>query len=424
MSSSASRPFRTLPGTGTGTWVFRKLLLDRMSRIRDGSLRIVDERGMLECGARTPRCDVAVEVDIADPAAYRSMALRGSIGAGESYMDGQWTCSDLTGLIRILVANRPVLDGLDSGPVRLASPLFRLYHMLRSNTISGSRRNIAEHYDLGNDFYRLFLDETLMYSCALFADQSTSLHQASIAKNELICRKLQLRPSDHLLEIGTGWGGFAIHAARHYGCRITTTTISREQWTLATQRIAEAGLADRVSVLLEDYRHLTGRYDKIVSIEMLEAVGHRYYDGYFARCSSLLNDDGLMLLQTITIAEQLYERAKHSVDFIQRYIFPGGCLPSVAAIADVIARKTDFRIYHLDDIGPHYATTLRHWRERFLENLPEVRTLGFSERFIRMWEFYLCYCEGGFIERAIGNIQMLLTKPGCRRAPPANEFCA
>jgi cyclopropane-fatty-acyl-phospholipid synthase len=399
--------------------IFRRLLLTHLAKLRHGVLRIEDELGSVRLGALTERCDIEVTLRVHDPAAYRRMALRGSIGAGESYMDGQWSCDDLTGLMRLLVVNRDAMDDLEKGLAWLARPLFQLFHWLHRNTVSGSRRNIAAHYDLSNDFYRLFLDDTMMYSCGVFASADSTLYEASVAKNDLICRKLQLTPDDHLLEIGTGWGGFALHAARNYGCRITTTTISNQQWEMARQRIAEAGLTDRITLLREDYRDLSGRYDKIVSIEMIEAVGHHYYDTYFRKCSELLNDHGMMVLQTITIADQYYERVKHSVDFIQRYIFPGGCLPSVTAIADSLTRVTDFRIFHLDDIGPHYATTLHHWRRRFFDRIEEVRQLGFPERFIRMWEFYLCYCEGGFLERAIGNVQLLLTKPGCRRQPLA-----
>ncbi|HNO60900.1 MAG TPA: cyclopropane-fatty-acyl-phospholipid synthase family protein, partial [Plasticicumulans sp.] len=278
------------------------------------------------------------------------------------------------------------------------------------------RANIAAHYDLGNAFYQTFLDETLMYSCALFEHPGMSLAEASQAKNERICRKLGLRAGDHVLEIGTGWGGFALHAAGRHGCRVTTTTISREQYELARERVAAAGLGNRVTVLFEDYRELAGRYDKLVSIEMIEAVGHRWFDTYFRTCSRLLAPDGQMLLQAITIRDQEYARTKRSVDFIQRHVFPGGCLPSVQALADTVARVTDLRALHLEDIGPHYATTLRHWRERFLANLDRVRALGFDDTFLRLWEYYLAYCEGGFAERYLGTVQLLLAKPECRRA--------
>ncbi len=262
-----------------------------------------------------------------------------------------------------------------------------------------------------------FSDPTMMYSSAVFERAGMTLEQASVAKLDRICRKLALNPGDHVLEIGTGWGGFALHAARHYGCRVTTTTISREQYELARARVAAAGLADRVELLLEDYRDLSGQYDKLVSIEMIEAVGHHYFDAYFRLCSGLLRPDGTMLLQAITIADQRYEAARKGVDFIKRYIFPGCCIPSVAVMSDAVARVTDMRLYHLEDIGPHYAITLARWRDNLLANLDQVRALGYPESFIRMWEFYFCYCEGGFDERVIGDVQMLLVKPSARPQP-------
>ena len=395
-----------------------RLVLRRLRQLTQGQLVLHDAVGSHRFGRAGPAPDLApVTVRVNDLALYRRMALRGSIGVAESYMAGEWSCDDLTGLIRLFVRNRAVLDGLEHGPVHLAMLLFRAGHALRRNSRRGSRDNIAAHYDLGNDFYRLFLDETLMYSCAVFERPDMSLAEASTAKLERICRKLELGPHDHVLEIGTGWGGFALHAARHHGCRVTTTTISREQYRLARERVAAAGLEDRVEVLLRDYRDLDGCYDKLVSIEMIEAVGHRYFDTYFRTCSRLLRPEGLMLLQSITIAEQEYARARRAVDFIQKYIFPGGCLPSLGAICESLARVSDLRPFHLEDIGPHYATTLRHWRERFRANLDRVRAQGFDERFIRMWEFYFCYCEGGFAERAIGTAQLLLAKPFNRRAP-------
>jgi cyclopropane-fatty-acyl-phospholipid synthase len=256
-----------------------------------------------------------------------------------------------------------------------------------------------------------------MYSSAIFAQPNMPLEAAQLARLDHICRKLDLTPRDHLLEIGTGWGGMAIYAATHYGCRVTTTTISQEQYKLASERVRAAGLEERVTVLLKDYRDLDGQYDKLVSIEMIEAVGHDFYDTYFGKCAALLKDDGLMLLQAITIADQRYEAARKSVDFIQRYIFPGSCIPSITAMSDSITRASDLKLAHLEDIGPHYATTLRLWRENFLRNAEAVRALGYPESFLRMWEFYLCYCEGGFEERALGDVHMLLAKPGNRRAP-------
>jgi len=280
--------------------------------------------------------------------------------------------------------------------------------------VAGSRRNISAHYDLGNDFFRLFLDDTLMYSAGVFETPEATMEEASIAKIDRICRKLELGPDDHLLEIGTGWGGFAIHAARHYGCRVTTTTISEAQHQLARERIIEAGLEDRIELLREDFRNLTGQYDKLVSIEMIEAIGEANIGRFFAVCNGLLKPHGKMLLQSITIADNLYEGYRRSVDFIQRYIFPGGFLPSVASLCHAVGRNSDMRLFHLEDIGPHYAETLKRWRQQFNTNLTAIRALGYPPEFIRMWEFYLCYCEGGFLERATGDVQMLLVKSGDR----------
>jgi len=299
-------------------------------------------------------------------------------------------------------------------------PLHKAFHFLHRNSLSGSRKNIGAHYDLGNDMFEQFLDPTMMYSSGIFEHQAMTMEQASIAKLDRICQKLQLDENDHLLEIGTGWGGFAIYAAKNYGCKVTTTTISQQQFDYAEQRIKDEGLEDRITLLCEDYRNLSGQYDKLVSIEMIEAVGHAYYKNYFQHCSNLLKPEGMMLLQSITIADQRYQAASKEVDFIQRYIFPGGSLPSVNVIAKNVSDHTDMRFYHLEDIGAHYATTLANWRERFFSNIETIHKLGYSETFVRMWDFYLCYCEGGFRENSIGTIQLLLTKPLCRREPVLN----
>jgi cyclopropane-fatty-acyl-phospholipid synthase len=389
----------------------KRLLLSRLSHIARGQLDLVDGAEVHRFGRRTQRCPLSATIHVRDPRFYRDIVFGGSIGAGEAYMSGWWFANDLTAVVRILIQNREVLDGMETGLARLAAPARKLFHWMNRNSRTGSRRNIAAHYDLGNEFFRLMLDETLMYSSAVFEHPDMTLADAQRARLDRICRKLALGPRDHVLEIGTGWGGFALYAATHYGCRVTTTTISREQYALAQERIAQAGLSDRVTVLLEDYRDLRGEYDKLVSIEMIEAVGHEYYETFFARCSALLKPDGLMLLQAITIADQRYEAARKSVDFIQRYIFPGSCIPSVSVMTQAVARATDMKLTHLEDIGPHYATTLRHWRERLYANADALRQLDLSEEFLRMWEFYLCYCEGGFAERALGDVQLLLAKP-------------
>ena len=395
----------------------RRFVLRRLEGLSRGRLIVRDGGDEFVYGQPRGESDLTVEVSIHDRRFYGDMAFGGSLGAGESYMQGHWSCDDLTELIQLLLRNRETLDGMEGGTARLTEPLQKLFHWINRNTREGSRRNIAAHYDLGNDFFKLWLDPTMMYSSAIFQRPDATLHEASVAKLDRICRKLNLKPTDHVIEIGTGWGGFALHAAANYGCRVTTTTISREQYELARQRVEEAGLSDRVRLLLDDYRDLDGQYDKLVSIEMIEAVGHQFLDTYFAQCSRLLKDDGAMLLQAITIQDQRYKNALKTVDFIKRYIFPGSFIPSVGAISDSVVRSSDMKIFNLEDIGPHYATTLRCWRENFFEKIEEVRAQGYPDEFIRMWEYYLCYCEGGFLERAIGDVQMLLTKPGCRREP-------
>ena len=396
----------------------RRVVRARLASLQNGQI-VVTENGRHESfGAVTDDQPLTVQLTINDPRFYSDIAFGGAVGAGESYIQGFWSCDELTTLVRILVKNRDVLLDMDSGTAHLTRPLQKMFHWLNRNTRDGSRRNISAHYDLGNDFYALWLDKRMMYSSAIFERVDMSLDAASAAKLDRICRKLSLSPDDHVLEIGTGWGGFAIYAAENYGCRVTTTTISRQQHDFAKDAIARAGLQDRITLLQSDYRDLDGQYDKLVSIEMIEAVGHEYHDTYFRKCCELLKRDGLMLLQAITIADQHYERAKKTVDFIKRYIFPGGCLTSVTAMSSTLTRVTDMRIVDLDDIGPHYATTLRHWRERFFDNIDRVRGMGFSEEFIRMWQYYLCYCEGGFLERAIGNVQMLMMRPDARPESP------
>lgn len=402
---------RTRPGPLVA--IARRSVLSRLQALAEGRLCIEMEDGRHCFGRGQPEVSVRVH----DPAFWPAVAFGGSVGAGESYMDGHWSCDDLVGLVRLMLRNRPVLDGMELGLARLSAPLRALLHRLNRNTRAGSRRNIAAHYDLGNDFYRLWLDPSMLYSCAVFEHDGMTLAEAQQAKLARICRKLDLRPTDHVLEIGTGWGGFALHAAGMRGCRVTTATISRQQYELTRQRVAAAGLADRVEVLLADYRDLEGQYDKLVSIEMVEAVGAEHLDTYFRQCGRLLKPDGAMLLQAITIADQRYAQALKAVDFIQKHIFPGGFLPSVTALTASMTRASDLRTMHLEDIGPHYAETLAHWRRNFLAELEAVRALGFDARFIRKWLFYYAYCEGGFRERDLGTVQMLLAKPGWRGNP-------
>lgn len=387
-------------------------ILNRLNKLKMGSLTIIDgqEKHVFH-GSE----GIKATIQVHDARFYGEIAFGGSIGAGEAYMLGYWTADNLTNVIRLMCVNQSVMDALEGGYQWASKPLMKVLHWLNSNTTEGSRKNIAAHYDLGNDFFKLWLDPTMMYSSGIFEDANSSLEAASLKKLKVICDKLDLKTTDHVVEIGTGWGGFAIYAARHYGCKVTTTTISKQQYTLAVERIKAANLDSVITVLLNDYRDLTGKFDKLVSIEMIEAVGHQYYDTYFAKIGSLLKPDGLALIQAITIADQRFEAAKNSVDFIQRYIFPGSCIPSNTAMLGSITKTTDLRLFDCEDIGPHYATTLAAWRENFFTHLDSIRKLGYSEEFIKMWEFYLCYCEGGFAERALGDVHLLLAKPDNRR---------
>jgi cyclopropane-fatty-acyl-phospholipid synthase len=395
----------------------RRLVLRRLARLETGQIVFNDDGGRYQSGKSESDDAFRAEINVLDGRFYSAVAAGGSIGAAEAYMQGYWRCDELTKAVRILVRNRDVLDGMEKGLARLAIPTRKLLHWINRNTAAGSQRNIAAHYDLGNDFFRLWLDETMMYSSAVFERPGMTLTEASVAKLDRICRKLELAPDDHVLEIGTGWGGFAIHAAKNYRCNVTTTTISREQYEYARARVYDEGLDDKITLLLKDYRELNGRYDKLVSIEMIEAVGHEFLDIYFAACSKLLKPEGMMMLQAITIQDQRYEQALKTVDFIKRYVFPGGFIPSVTTILQSVTRSTDMRIFHLEDIGEDYARTLNAWRKAFHQSLNRIRSMGYSEEFLRMWNFYYCYCEGAFLERAIGDAQILLVKPGCRRSP-------
>ncbi len=394
--------------------ILRKAFLDKLAHLENAVLTLSDPFGACELGSEATD-GLRARIDVLDMSFYRQVALGGSIGAAESYMDQDWQADDLCRVIQILVRNRELLDSMEGGLATLANQLLKLWHFAHRNSQQGSRKNIAAHYDLGNDLFALFLDQHGMYSSATFQHPELSLEDASTAKLKRICQKLHLQPDDHLLEIGTGWGGFATYAAKNYGCKITTTTISKEQYQAAKQRISNAGLADKVTVLIEDYRDLQGRYDKLVSIEMIEAVGHHYLDTYLKQCAALLKPSGLALIQAITIDDRYYRQALNSVDFIKRYIFPGSFIPCVSAIVASASRSTDLRLINLEDQGESYALTLNNWRKRFMAALDQVRAQGYNEEFIRMWEFYLCYCEGGFKEKLISNVQLLLAKPGNRR---------
>ena len=395
-------------------------VLKRLTGLKIGHLTVIDgsERhifGDLKSQSDLPA--IQATITIYDQRFYGEIAFGGSIGAGEGYMLGYWQADSLTNVIRLMVLNQSVMDTLEGGYQYLSKPILKAFHWLNSNSEAGSQKNIAAHYDLGNDLFQLFLDPTMMYSSAMFDSKDADISQlqaASERKLKVICDKLQLSPTDHVIEIGTGWGGFAIYAAKHYRCRVTTTTISKQQFALAQARVVAEGLQDKIVLLKQDYRHLQGQYDKLVSIEMIEAVGHQYYDTYFSKVSHLLKPDGVALIQAITIADQRYKSAIRSVDFIQRYIFPGSNIPSNTAMLGSIARASDLRLVDLQDIGQDYATTLRLWRENFFNHIDKVKQLGYSDIFIRMWDFYLSYCEGGFAECALGDVHLLLAKPGYR----------
>jgi cyclopropane-fatty-acyl-phospholipid synthase len=394
----------------------RKFLFRVLSRIQVGSLAIHDGEDTHHFGRVGIDGEPQAEIVVHSREVFGKVLTGGIIAAGEAYIDGDWSSPDLTQVTQLFSANMQAMESMQSGQHWYTRLALRIAHTLNRNTHEGSKRNISAHYDLGNEFFMLFLDPTMMYSSALFENEETSLEVAAVAKLDEICRQLELCSEDHLLEIGTGWGGMAIHAATHYGCKVTTTTISHEQYDYARARVQALGLDDLVTVLCEDYRAVTGQYDKLVSIEMIEAVGHDFYSSYFQCCSQLLKPNGKMVIQAITIADQRYERARRSVDYIKRYIFPGGCLPSLAVVTEHLAQDTDMQLIHLRDISVDYAMTLASWRERFNEQLPTVRAMGFDDRFIRMWEFYLCYCEGGFRERIIGTVQLAFAKPGYRPA--------
>jgi cyclopropane-fatty-acyl-phospholipid synthase len=391
----------------------RQALLDKLALLQNAELTIVDPLGEIVLGKKVED-GLSARIEISDLRFYRQTALGGSIGAAESYMDLQWQADDLTKVMQILVRNRDLLDSMEGGLATVANQLLKVWHFANRNSQAGSKKNIAAHYDLGNDFFKLFLDQYGMYSSATFLHSEMSLEQASTAKLERICQKLQLNKNDHVIEIGTGWGGFAVYATKNYGCKITTTTISKEQHQAAQQRFEQEGVADQITLLMVDYRDLQGEYDKLVSIEMIEAVGHQYLDTYSQQCAALLKPEGLGLIQAITIEDRHYRQALKSVDFIKRYIFPGSFIPCVSAIVASMS-CTDLRLINLEDQGESYAITLNAWRTRFMARLEQVRAQGYNEEFIRMWEFYLCYCEGGFKEKSISNVQLLLAKPGNRR---------
>lgn len=391
--------------------LYKKLVHKQLSQINNASILIEDGDEIKRFGNSK---SLIAKIKVISPSFYKNIIFGGSIGASESFIRGEWKSPNLTKVIQVFARNTEAQDKLESFFIFLLQPFFRVIHRLNQNTIKGSKKNISRHYDLSNDFFKLFLDKKMMYSSAIYKTKKTNLEDAAANKLNVICKKLKLKKSDHLIEIGSGWGGFAIFAAKNYGCKVTTTTISIEQYKFTKNRIREMGLAKQIRVLLKDYRSLRGQYDKLVSIEMIEAVGHQFYDEYFSVISRLLKADGEALIQAITIKDQRYSHAIKSVDFIQKYIFPGSCIPSLTAIQNSLTNSTDLVINDVRDIGRHYAITLAHWRENFIKNKKNIRKLGFDEEFLRMWLFYFAYCEGGFEEKVISDVHLHITKPGYR----------
>ena len=394
------------------TSVFKNGLKKKLSHLNVGCISVVD--GVDKFSFGDTGSELRVNVQVHSQEFYVMTGSGGAMGIAEAYILGYWTSDDVVMLMRIILKNRSIMLSLNDGFAKILSPINKLIHRSRQNTLKGSKENILAHYDLSNDFYKLWLDPTMTYSCAYFKDTNTTLEDASIEKLDRMCRKLKLSEKDNILEVGTGWGSFSIHAAKNYGCSITTTTISDAQYEYAKARVLEEGLESKINVINKDYRKLDGQYDKIVSIEMIEAVGYEYISEYFKKLSSLLKPDGLMALQGITYNDQNFDTYKDSVDFIKKYIFPGSCLISISQIIDVIKNKTDLSMIDMEDITRHYAETLNRWRKNFMSVLPEVKEMGYSKAFINMWEFYFLYCEAGFLERNIGDVQMVFAKSGAR----------
>jgi len=398
--------------------MFKKALLKKFKGLKIGHLIIEDENDTYTFGDSNSK--KIAEIKILSQEFYVFVGSGGAMGAAEAYSAGYWQSDNLVNVIQIVFNNKSVLKSLDSGLAKLAIPINNIIHKRRQNTLLGSKKNILAHYDLSNEFYQLWLDQTMTYSCGIFNDNNSTMKEASIEKLDRFCRKLKLTSNDHILEIGTGWGSFAIHAAKNYGCKVTTTTISDAQFNYVTNLIKKENLDSQIILYNKDYRELTGQYDKLISIEMIEAVGYNYISDFFNKASSLLKPDGLMALQGITYNDQNFNTYKNSVDFIKKYIFPGSCLISISQISEAIKTKTDLNLIDLEDITEHYATTLNRWRKKFIKKIPQVRQLGFSETFIKMWEFYFVYCEAGFLERNIGDVQLMFAKPKFKKIEISN----
>lgn len=405
----------TLLATNTKRSFYEKLILNKLSKMNLGRLNITMPSGeFISLG--NGESHIVANVSVNNMSFFKRCVLYGDIGFGEGYVDGDWDTDNITNVIKWFILNIDNAPGVSGSSAQSAIlNAFKFinlhYHSRRENNVSGSRKNISAHYDLNNDFFATFLDATMTYSSAYFKDEGMTLEQAQLTKYDRLCKQLNLKPSDHVLEIGSGWGGNAIYMAKHYGCKVTTITISEEQHKLAKERVAKENLTDKVNVIIQDYRHLKGQFDKIVSIEMLEAVGAKFYDTYFKKCHDLLKQDGILALQVITCPDSRFESLKNGVDWIQKHIFPGSLLPSVGAINKSINATGDLTLLDLKDLGLDYAKTLAIWRDQFNKNLPEVYRLGFDNAFIRKWNYYLCYCEAAFEMRNINVLQMVYARP-------------
>jgi cyclopropane-fatty-acyl-phospholipid synthase len=388
----------------------RAIMLKVFASLPQGQI-VIKEKGVLVNTYGQKESDLHAEIDIQCLSVYQKLLFGGSVASGETFSEGLWTTPNLTNVIRIFARNLPVLDNWEAKMEWLAFPIRKISHLANKNSETGSKKNIAAHYDLGNKLYTRFLDDSMMYSAAIYPSHAATLAQAQTTKLKAICDKLQLVPEDHLIEIGTGWGGLAIYAAKNYGCKVTTTTISEEQHQYTQDLVNKEGLQDKITLLKKDYRLLEGKYDKLVSIEMIEAVGKEYLPTFFKKCSSLLKDQGLMVLQAITISDHRFDSYSKSVDFIQKHIFPGGFLPSQLLINQHLRKHTNLMIRDLHDIGLDYARTLQDWHHKLLENKEPLAKDGYDERFMNMWRYYFSYCEGGFLERTISTVQLVISKP-------------
>ena len=388
----------------------RFLVLKSLESLQYGSLTIIDQGQKISFGKGSEGEPKAM-ISIVNPRAWDRIAFGGTVGAAESYMDADWSTDDLVAVVQVMCGNRDVMNGLEGGLALLKWPVLKLYHSMRRDTIAGARKNISAHYDLGNDFFAAWLDSSMTYSSGIFPSKDATMLSASLTKIQTLCDKLKLKATDHLLEIGSGWGSTAFFAAANYGCRVTTVTISKNQFNFVRDEVKRLRLDDKIEVLFSDYRKIEGQFDKIVSVEMIEAVGHNYLDLFFQKVSKLLKPDGIAAIQAITIRDQFYDNAVRNVDFIQRYIFPGSTIPSVARMMDAVRDATDLKLESLEDYTPHYAMTIHNWRKNFWKAEPKLRTMGCKDSMLRMWDFYFAYCEGGFREEVIGVAHLLLAKP-------------